>query len=166
MNHLRNSKIWIKYLENHFDECKDYFKFAMVWMSFNSYYASRYNHIRGELNQIIEFAKDNKNLYLDLKGNELNDVLAEFKNTGWLFDVSGDRSHVKNMCRNSNQEIYFQESNQSCEDFFRVMYQIRCNFFHGSKEISDNGNKKLIKWAHKYLNIFWKKVLDRSSNGE
>lgn len=164
MDHLHNSKIWIEYLESHFDECNDYFKFAMVWMSFNSYYASRYSRIKRELNQIIEFAKDNKSFYFSLKDNEFSDILMEFKDTGWLFNEPGDRNCVANMRIGSNKKVYFKEGNQSCEDFFKVVYQIRCNLFHGSKEVSDDGNKKLIKWAYKYLNIFWKGFLDRDNN--
>jgi len=164
MNYLYNSKTWIEYLENHFDECNDYFKFAMVWMSFNSYYASRYNRTKGELNQIIKFAKDNKSLYSSLNDNGFSNILMEFKNTGWLFNEPGDRNCVADMRIGSNKKMYFKEHNQSCKDFFKVVYQIRCNLFHGSKEVSDDGNKKLIKWAYKYLNIFWKEFLNRSNN--
>ena len=33
-----------------------------------------------------------------------------------------------------------------------TMYIIRCNLFHGDKDIVDNeGDKKLIKWAYELL---------------
>ncbi|GAH57597.1 unnamed protein product, partial [marine sediment metagenome] len=35
---------------------RDWFKFAMLWFSFNSYYSKKYFHIRGEKNQVIKFA--------------------------------------------------------------------------------------------------------------
>lgn len=164
MDHLHNSKTWIEYLENNFNQCHDYFKFAMVWMSFNSYYASRYNHIKGELNQIIEFAIDNEDLYGELAGNEFENILREFKDTGWLEGEPGDRDCVADMRIGSTKKVYFKEHKQSCEDFFKVVYQARCNFFHGSKKVSDLGNKKLIEWVYKYLNIFWKEFLNRYSN--
>ncbi|MBU0707324.1 hypothetical protein KKG41_03055 [Patescibacteria group bacterium] len=137
--------------------------FAMVWMSFNSYYAFHYHKINRELDQIVEFAKDNESLYSDLIKNNCTDILMEFKKTGWLFGEPGERDCVADMRINSSRKIYFNENHQSCEDFFKVVYQIRCNFFHGSKEVSDEGNKKIIQWAYKYLNIFWKKFLNQNS---
>lgn len=162
--YLYGSKIWMDYLDNHFDECADFFKFAMVWMSFNSYCSLRYKHIKGELNQITEFIKDNKEIYWELENDGFKNVLLDdFKNTGWLFSQSGKRDCVADARENSDKKYFFNEANHSCEDFFKIVYQIRCNFFHGNKDVSDDGNKKIIQWAYKYLNIFWKNFLSKNS---
>jgi len=48
----------------------------MLWFSFNGYYSEKYSYIKGEKNQVIEFAKDNKTLYESL----LTGKRADFKN--------------------------------------------------------------------------------------
>lgn len=161
--HLDNSRKWMEYLENHFDECVDYFKFAMVWMSFNSYYAFHFRNVEGEKNAVLAFAEENKGIYNDLLNTgEFSEVLNDFKKTGWLFGEPGERDCVAD-ARGFNKKTYFKEGEELCVDFFKVLYQIRCNFFHGHKEISDPGNKELIQWAYRYLNIFWKEFLKKNS---
>lgn len=58
---------------------------------------------------------------------------------------------------------YFNNEHKTCEDFFKVVYQIRCNLFHGNKEVENERNLDLVRWAYKYLNIYWKKFLDNNS---
>lgn len=160
---LENSRVWMEYLDHHFDECGNYFRFAMVWMSFNSYYALKYKNIRHEKDQVISFAKENTDLYKKLMGDEFKNILQGFRETGWLFNKPGERDCVVDMRLNSNNMVYFREGENSCTDFFKVLYQIRCNFFHGNKEVSDSRNEVLIRWSYEYLNIFWKKFLENNS---
>lgn len=158
-NSLYNSKVWINYLEEHFDECTYYFKFAMVWISFNAYYSSKYTE-RWERDRVSHFANDNISIYNNLLRNGFINIIREFKDTGWLYGQSGERDRVKDMKPGSEDEYFLDEEHQSCEDFFQVLYQIRCNFFHGDKDVSDEGNKELVMWAYKYLSIFWNAFLD------
>lgn len=159
---LYNSKNWIEYLDNHFDDCLDYFKFAMVWMSFNSYYSIRYKHINGELNQITEFIKDNELIYSELTHEvSFSNVVLDFENTKYL-DGSGPRKKVIDMRNGSRKECIFDSSHNSFENFLKVIYQIRCNFFHGDKILGNEYDKKLIIWAYNYLNILWKKFLENN----
>lgn len=157
---LDYSKKWMSCLENNPEECTEYFNFFMAWIQFNSCYTPHYKDIKNELDKILEFAKDNKMIYLDF---EFKDVLEEFKKTGLLYNQPGDREAVDDMQKGSYKKIYFNQEKNSCEDFFKVIYQIRCNLFHGDKDVSDKGNKKLVYWAYKYLNIFWKKFLEKNS---
>ncbi|MBQ8750599.1 MAG: hypothetical protein IJZ30_03055 [Alphaproteobacteria bacterium] len=46
-------------------------------------------------------------------------------------------------------------------NFLEVVYQIRCNFFHGSK-IPDSINIKLICWAYDCLDKLMKKLEDKN----
>jgi hypothetical protein len=165
---LHNSKNWIEYLDEHFDECKDYFKFALTWMSFNSFYEIKYKGIGGgrgkgaERAKIEKFCDENKEVYDNLIScdGEFAKIVTEFKNTKNLYGPE-NRICVANETR--DQEWLFGEDKKSCLDFMNVIYQIRNNFFHGSKDVSNPRNNDLIKWAYKYLNIFWRKFLEKNS---
>jgi len=138
---------------------KDWFKFAVLWFSFNSCYSKRYSHKRGEKNQIIEFAKDNEALYKSLrtgKQADFKNVLEKFTETKF----PEKRECVKDMRPNGGVCVKFDSEHNSCEDFFKVLYQIRCNFFHGDKWPDFDQDKKLIQWAFEYFKIFWEIFLD------
>lgn len=151
------------YLNNHFDECKEYFQFAMVWMSFNSFYSVKYSDIRFEREQVLAFARENSAHYDELKLSVMSEVVNDFKKVGWLQGEPGERTCVLNMRKpDIENAAQFNDEQNSCVDFFNVVYQIRCNFFHGEKELYDPGNKKLIIWAYKYSNLFWKSYLERN----
>lgn len=153
-------KEWVEAINNfEKSDYKDWFKFAMLWFSFNSYYSGRYSNIRGEKNQIIEFAKDNKTLYESL----LTGKQAGFKNVLEKFTETKSpekREYIKDMRPNGSRRVKFDSEHNSCEDFFKVLYQIRCNFFHGGKRSDSDQDKKLIQWAFEYFKIFWEIFLD------
>ena len=155
-------KRWIEAIKSfEKSDYKDWFKFAMLWVSFNSYYSERYSHIGGEKNQIIEFAKDNEDLYeflLTGKQVDFKNVLEKFIET----KSPQKRECVKDMRPNRNKFAKFDSENNSCEDFFKALYQIRCNFFHGDKWPYSDQDKKLIQWAFKYFMIFWERFLKKS----
>ncbi len=156
---LYNSKIWIEYLENNFAECEYYFKFAMIWMSFNSFYSIKYSRISGERNKIKKFCEEYKYIYdrLIAENDNFGNILIDFKNTKYL-DGSSDRECVASEI--NNNKFYFNNDNSSFLDFVNVVYQIRNNFFHGSKNVSNRYNKDLMKWAYGYFGIFWKKFIE------
>jgi hypothetical protein len=159
-----NYKGWVEAIKS-FEKSnyKDWFKFAMFWFSFNSYYSERYSHINGEKNQITEFAKDNKHLYESL----LTGKQADFKNVLEKFTETKSpekREYIKDMRPNKSRCVKFDSEHNSCEDFFKVLYQIRCNFFHGEKWPDSDQDKKLIQWAFEYFRIFWERFLDEPSN--
>ena len=143
---------WLDMIES-FDtqEYEDWFKFAMIWFYFNNYYNKRYAHVNGEKNKIIVLAKDNADYYeQSFYGVS---IIEEFKTK----DSDGNKTYVVNM-QNTNQKVFFDMSHKSCEDFFKVLYQIRCNFFHGDKQPSNQYDKELVKWAGKNLLLFLKGV--------
>lgn len=155
-----NYKRWLEAIKSfEKSDYKDWFEFAMLWFSFNSYYSERYSHIGREKSKIIEFAKDYKDLYKSL----LADEKIDFKNVLEKFTETKSpekREFVKDMKSNTGRCVKFDIENKSCEDFFKVLYQIRCNFFHGDKSSDSDQDKKLIQWAFEYFRIFWKKFLD------
>lgn len=157
-------KRWVEAIKSfEKSDYKDWFKFAMLWFSFNSYYSEKYSHIGGEKNQVIKFVKDNKALYQSL----LSDKQVDFKNVLEKFTETkspSQREYVEDMRPNNKRSAKFNYKNNSCEDFFNVLYQIRCNFFHGDKESSSVEDKKLIQWAFKYFWIFWERFLEENEN--
>lgn len=161
---LQNSLTWMEHLEHHFEERADYFKFAMVWMSMNSYYSSTYSE-RHERERIQHLAKDSEDLYQNLRQNQMKDVIEDFRNVGWLHGVGGDRDCVSDE-RDSNKVANYSDGVDDAEHFFMVLYQIRCNFFHGDKSLHLEGNHRLLAWAYKYANIFWKAFLDQNQYTE
>jgi len=163
MKQFEGYRKWIKAIKNfEKSDYKTWFKFAMLWFSFNAYYSERYSYARGEGEQITKFAKDNKNLYGSLLSNTqavFKDVLNEFAKTR-----SPGREKVRNMRQNSQRSVEFNSKNKSCEDFFKVLYQIRCNFFHGDKVPFSKEDKKLVQWAFEYFSIFWERFLEENGN--
>jgi hypothetical protein len=157
-------KRWVEAIKSfEKSDYKDWFKFAMLWFSFNSYYSKKYFHIGGEKNQVIKFAKDNKALYKSLltgKQADFKNVLEKFTETKY----PEKRECIKDMRPNRSRCVKFDSKHNSCEDFFKVLYQIRCNFFHGDKWPDSNQNKKLIHWAFEYFRIFWERFLDEQAN--
>lgn len=146
------NKNWLDMVEDFNNtEFKDWFKFAMVWFYFNNYYNDRYKHIQGEKNKVIEFAKNNTDYYNNSFFD--NSIIEEFKRK----DSDGNKKYVVNM-NNQNQKAYFDEQHRGVEDFFKVLYQIRCNFFHGDKQPTNPYDKELVKWAEKNLIKFLKEV--------
>jgi len=163
MNQLLNYKKWMEAIENFKkSDYEAWFKFVMLWFSFNSYYSERYSDINGEKNQITEFAKDNKNLYKSL----LADKQADFKNVLEKFTEtkSPSRDRVNDMRPNTNKYVEFKSEHKTCEDFFNVLYQVRCNFFHGDKWPDSDEDKKLVQWVFKYFGIFWERFLEENGN--
>ena len=160
MSQHMTCKVWIEAIKNfEKSDYRDWFKFAMLWFSFNSYYSEEYSNIGGgEKNQIKEFAKENKDLYESLLTDEKTDfknVLEKFKET----KSTEKRESIKDMRSNRNKCVKFDSENNACEDFFKALYQIRCNFFHGDKSSDSTQDKKLIQWAFEYFKIFWENFL-------
>jgi len=159
MSQHESYKGWVEAIKSfERSDYKDWFEFAMLWFSFNSYYSERYSKIRVEKNQIIKFAKDNKALYESL----LTGKQADFKNVLEKFTETKSpekRECIKDMRLNRSRCVKFNSEYNSCEDFFKVLYQIRCNFFHGDKRSDSDQDKKLIQWAFEYFKIFWENFL-------
>ena len=161
MSQYASHTVWIEAIKSfEKSDYRDWFKFAMLWFSFNSYYSERYSNVEGEKKKIIEFAKDNESLYeflLTEKQTDFKNLLKKFKET----KSPEKREFIKDMRSNGYRCVKFDSENKSCEDFFKALYQIRCNFFHGDKRSDSDQDKRLIQWAFEYFRIFWESFLDK-----
>lgn len=164
---LENSQEIIKFLDQDYSKCLSYNKFLLVWMSFNSFYYNHYPQTKEkngkevsikEKEKVIMFVKDNSSLFDELiNKEEFKNVLIDFGKTG-----CGKIRKTVIVEGYERKEVFFWGRNNKCIDFFKVLYQIRCNLIHGGKNLNADENKKLVSWAYKYLNIFWRKFIDEN----
>lgn len=148
-----NIRKWLEFLDadNNEDRSK-IIKFIFIWMKYNQWYNEAYPEIRGDKKKALEINKnkDAIDAYLPLKENFLN----TFKNIPSIHCSIGSRDCLwaDNALEN---EVLFNEQYCDLKQFLTLIYQIRCNFLHGDKEL-DKTNIKLVIWAHDSLYSFLK----------
>lgn len=154
-------KSWLDFLE--YGICKGespFLRFAILWLSFNAYLNEEYGEkISGDKKKVLEFAKNEQvgNFYEDLlKDPNFNEVVSDFKAT-----KIPERLFVEDMqSRQENNRKLFDDNHKSIKDYLMVIYQIRCNFFHGDKIPYYPDDKRVIEWAYKYFYILWSEYLN------
>lgn len=136
-------------------------KFISLWIPFNAYYAAN-NLKASERDQLEQFKNSNKVLFLSVV-QENTTEFVKFKeyieikpqNTGFIQDLKyrvGEEGHKKR----------YQNLQSLCE-YQSCIYQIRCNLFHGGKDVTDTQDEKLVKLAFYTLSIFLKKVFENEN---
>lgn len=136
-------------------------RFISLWIAFNAYYIGN-NLKESEHRQLIIFKNSNKVIFSSVvKANNVEFVkFKEYiamknQNAGFIQDLRhevGDEKHKK---RYQNLE--------SLSEYLNCVYQIRCNLFHGGKDIVDAQDKELVKLALATLSIFLKKVFEENN---
>ncbi len=144
---------WIEYLDidnKYIDENaqRNILKFIFLWLKINEYCNKQYGSDKLDTKKINKLSCENilKEKYLTLK----DDFLKKFS------DLKKDgisRSFVKDMRHPNNPKfnVKFDSLNYDLKNFLNIVYQIRCNLFHGEKEPS-NENIELVLWAYDCLN--------------
>lgn len=136
-------KINDKYSDN--EHQKSVLKFIFKWLDINEYYTQRYKGICGDKNKFLEL-KENPEVQDKYKQNA-EEFLEEFE------IINRNRRpncYIKDM-KNSNKKVYYhKQGKRRLEDLLKVIYQIRCNLFHGEKE-PINHDLELISWAYNCL---------------
>ena len=165
MSNLKSSyKSWLDFLQyGIYKEKSSFLRFAILWLSFNAYLNEEYGKkISGDKNKVLEFAKNEQvgNLYRDLlEDPKFNKVLSDFK-----IIKSHKGLFIEDMLtRKESDRKFFDDNHRSIRDYLMVIYQIRCNFFHGDKIPYNLEDKKIIEWAYKYLYILWSRYLNSIS---
>ncbi len=141
-----NIKKWLEIKDKEFEDVYEFFRYYVV---FNSLYNNTYSDKKSEVSAIRNLIKNiEKNNKFDLKIS-----LSE--------DMEIYKKKVVNMKNPSNQ-IFSQKNLQKgkYEDLFAAIYQIRCNLFHGSKEMNCLRDKNLVKEAANILKQFLEKYLE------
>lgn len=151
---------WIEYLEvnSKYSSESDVGKrkvleFIFLWLKVNEYYNQEYTNINKDKNKFLEL-KENLKIQNKYKQNS-NKFLTEFAT------INYDRQpnyYVINMQHPDTKVYYYKPNKIGLEDLLKVIYQIRCNLFHGEKEPSGR-DLDLISWAYDCLSILTQDVI-------
>lgn len=144
----------IRYIDKlNLNECdKSIVGFMVLWTAYNSNY-NAYSRDDKEFRRFKEYFKSIAEIYVV---DHRSEIVDGFKST-----KTGGRKHVKNLDYNESRrrrtpEVTFIQDNErepiNLNELASTIYIIRCNLFHGDKDIVDNeGDKELIKWAYELL---------------
>ena len=147
----------IRYIGNlNLSECnKSIVGFMVLWTAYNSNY-NRSNFHGDDQSDQSRFIKYFTSIAERYVGEHESEIVDGFKST-----KTGGRKRVENLDYNESRrrrmpEATFIQDNErepiNLNELASTMYIIRCNLFHGDKDIVDNeGDKKLIKWAYELL---------------
>ena len=115
--------------------------FMLCWMIFDAYLTeiSQSGLDRDKLKYFYENKCDFKNRILT-KWDSLSGYAAKLK----------ELSPIQDMRPNSNKMVQLQDEN-SLEQTFNFVYQIRCNLFHGAKNIKNTRDTELVRRGAKFL---------------
>lgn len=134
-------------------------RFISLWIAFNAYYAGN-NLSESEYKQLDLFQSANKVLFYSIVEENLTEfekfkkyIETKPQNTGFIQDLRYPVGDEKNRKR-------YQNLKSLCE-YRDCIYQIRCNLFHGGKDIADAQDQELVKFALSTLSIFLKKVFEK-----
>jgi hypothetical protein len=158
-----NYKQWIEFLEDGlYSESTPFLQFAVLWLSFASFLNERYYDEIKERHKLNRFIKDFRFFYKRLLKEEkglFKQKLLDFSKT-----KDGGRKFVLNLQRGKRymDEVPFETENdiEDFEKFVNVIYQIRCNFFHGDKIPFDKDDESLVKWAYGTFLYFWERFIN------
>jgi len=144
----------IRYIDKlNLNECdKSIVGFMILWTAYNSSY-NMSNFHGNDQSRFIQYFTSIAERYVVEHRSEIVDG---FKSTN-----TEGRECVKNLDHNESRrrrtpEATFIQDNErepiNLNKLASTIYIIRCNLFHGDKDIVDNeGDKELIKWAYELL---------------
>lgn len=124
--------------------------FMLCWMIFDAYLTeiSQSGLDRDKLNYFYQNNCDFKSRIL-AKWSSLSGYAVKFK----------ELSPIQDMRPNSNRTVVLQDEN-NLEQVFNFVYQIRCNLFHGAKDVKNERDAELVRCGAKFLRTaidFWMK---------
>jgi hypothetical protein len=127
-------------------------KFISLWIAFNGWMKSEFGEKKWDKDlkdELINFSPMEVVFNIFKNGNNDLALLAKYK--------------IKNM-RDPENEKLKQGYDGSFKSLIEVLYSIRCNLFHGRKNVTDNENdKELVGLAYKILSPLFKKYLEEKN---
>lgn len=115
--------------------------FMLCWMIFDAYLTeiSQSGLDREKLNYFYQNKSDFKDR-ISAKWTSLSGYAAKLK----------ELSPIRDMRPNSSKVIHLQDENDFGQ-IFDFVYQIRCNLFHGARDIKNNRDAELVRRSAKFL---------------
>ena len=152
MYYIRFIKEWIDRSEREKKYIDDGDRFISLWIAFNGWLKKKYGESRQDrelINKVVQ-NPDLEQVFNWLAGND-----KQFQNDlNKLSTIS-----VVDM-RDETDESRYKKFTGNFESFIRVVYQIRCNLFHGRKSVGkDKVDLTLIRLALRLLGPVFKKYL-------
>ncbi|MBU4332492.1 hypothetical protein KKD20_05225 [Patescibacteria group bacterium] len=136
--------------ENSFDG------FISLWISFNAFYAAEHL-LESERQQLRNIYDEYKDSFVGLVDNH-SETFQEFKhyieikpvNTGFIQDLRYPVEKEKHKKR-------YQNLGSLCE-YLDCVYQVRCNLFHGGKNLEDGQDQEIVSRAYNSLAVFLERI--------
>lgn len=160
MEYESNYESWLDFIHEKYSE-RDliFYKFAIVWISFNSYLNDEYPNLKDheKVKKFVEDHSDSFNNIKQLTNTYFGWRLQQFKDTKTI-----GRTYVIDMRTKNNKypkKIPFDGYKNTCSDYFEIIYHIRCNYIHGEKQPLNKDDRELVEWAFISFLIFWKEFL-------
>lgn len=111
--------------------------FMLCWMMFDAY-----------LTEISQCDRDSDKLNYFYQND--NDFKSRLISKGLNGSRLKELSPVRDMRPNVNQEVHLHNEND-LEQVFNFVYQIRCNLFHGAKDLKNDRDTELVRHGAKFL---------------
>lgn len=127
-------------------------RFIALWIAFNGWLKSKYGEDKRDYQLIADLSQDSG---VEIVFQNMRETSREFKLLLEGFEhctildmrIPGDRSKAKKYTKDF-------------PSFLQTIYQIRCNLFHGRKDVDEDKNDQyLVALAYRLLTPFFKKVL-------
>jgi hypothetical protein len=152
MDYDKFTREWLKRAERVNEPVDDADRFISLWIAFNSWLKENYGE-RVYDKGLIEKAKTNQNL---------KDIFQQLSIIDCNFQTNLNqlqKYHVVDM-RNSSTKQNKPSCKGDYEIFLDKIYLIRCNLFHGRKNVDeDKKDRELVDLALKLLHPLFKKVI-------
>ena len=165
---------------------ENYTEFFIQWTLLNLYYNAKYSDLREEYKKILKFGVCFKFLFNKLKDKEENiKILIKDECIGNGRSTSVPSDHVKTATIQLREKLGIANGCENCreikrrecqkialtdhiyepfEAILRVIYQIRCNLFHGNKLVLEGDqferDRKLINAGNSILEIVLEQLLN------
>lgn len=147
---IRDVNFVMHWLEKGNMESEDIYKFLCYYISFNRLYGKFYTGSeRIAINKLISECVENNNKFELIKIKPYGEFYRKK-----VIDVRNRK------CNYTVEKI----RNNDLTTIFIAIYQVRCNLFHGSKEIDVERDKELIKESNKILKEFLEIYLENFIN--
>lgn len=147
---------WLKRAERKNKCVDDADRFISLWIAFNGWLKKKYGENTYD-REIIKSAKENgtlKRIFRELSAGD-----RDFKT-----NLSRLKGYIVIDMRDPSNEQREKRCTGDYESFLDTIYQIRCNLFHGRKNVDENKiDRKLVTLALKLLHPLFKKLLDNHS---
>lgn len=115
--------------------------FMLCWMIFDAY-LTEISQCGSDRDKLNYFYQNNCKFK-----NKIQERWDSFSGYGKKFK---ELSPIQDMRPNSNRTVSVSDEN-NLEQVFNFIYQIRCNLFHGSKDMKNERDRELVSRGAKFL---------------